>query len=92
MRDEVLRAIYHVHKTDAISREAVDDEHDTELTKLAENAVERGVNEVTGGEDNRDKDFSPTTKKGKTTADTNRQRNTARRKKKAERQNRKKKR
>jgi len=34
LRDEVLRAIYHVHKTDAITREATDDEHETELTKL----------------------------------------------------------
>lgn len=91
LRDEVLRAIYHVHKTDAITREAVDDEHDTELTKLAENAVERGVNEVTGGELNRDHDFDKSVKKGKTTADVNQQRNAARKKKKAQRQNRKKK-
>ena len=92
LRDEVLRAIYHVRKTDAITREAIDDEHDTELTKLAENAVERGVNEITGGEESRDRDFSPTAKKGKTAAETNQQRNVARRKKKAQRQNRKKKR
>lgn len=55
LRDEVLRAIYHVRKTDAITREAVDDE--TELTKLAERSVEIGVNEITGGEQNRDADF-----------------------------------
>lgn len=90
LRDEVLRAIYHVHKTDAITREAVDDEHDTELTKLAEHSVETGVNEITGGEQNRDKDFDGSVKKAKTTADVNRQRNTARKKKKAQRQNRKK--
>ena len=88
LRDEVLRAIYHVHKTDAITKEALDDEHDTELTKLAENAVERGVNEVTGGEENRDKDFS--VKKGTTATELNRKRNDARKKKKASRQNRKK--
>ncbi len=90
LRDEVLRAIYHVHKTDAITREAVDDEHETELTKLAERSVEIGVNEVTGGEQNRDKDFDGKVKKGKTAADVNRQRNAARKKKKASRQNRKK--
>lgn len=90
LRDEVLRAIYHVHKTDAITREAVDDEHDTELTKLAERAVEVGVNEVTGGEQNRDSDFDGKVKKGKTTADVNHQRNIARKKKKSARQNRKK--
>lgn len=91
LRDEVLRAIYHVHKTDAITREATDDEHETELTKLAENAVERGVNEVTGGELNRDHDFDGKVQKSKTVADVNHQRNAARKKKKAQRQNRKKK-
>ena len=91
LRDEVLRAIYHVHKTDAITREATDDEHETELTKLAENAVERGVNEVTGGELNRDHDFDSKVQKSKTAADVNHQRNAARKKKKAQRQNRKKK-
>ncbi len=90
LRDEVLRAIYHVHKTDAITREAVDDEHDTELTKLAENAVERGVNEITGGEENRDHDFDKSTRKNKSSASTNQKRNVARKKKKAQRQNRKK--
>ena len=91
LRDEVLRAIYHVHKTDAITREAIDDEHETELTRLAENAVERGVNEVTGGELNRDHDFEGGIQKAKTAADVNHQRNAARKKKKAQRQNRKKK-
>ena len=91
LRDEVLRAIYHVHKTDAITREATDDEHETELTRLAENAVERGVNEVTGGELNRDHDFDGKVQKSKTVADVNHQRNAARKKKKAQRQNRKKK-
>jgi preprotein translocase subunit SecA len=91
LRDEVLRAIYHVHRSDAITREAVDDEHETELTKLAETSVERGVNEVTGGEMNRDHDFDGSIKKGKTSSEVNRQRNAARKKKKAARQNRKKK-
>jgi preprotein translocase subunit SecA len=90
LREEVLRALYHVHRSDAITREAVDDEHDTELTKLAETAVERGVNEVTGGEENRDQDFASGVKKAKTSSEVNHQRNTARKKKKAARQNRKK--
>lgn len=90
LREEVLRTLYHVHRTDAISRNA-DDEHDTELTKLAEKSVEHGVNEVTGGEENRDRDFSgDKVKRGKTTAEVNQKRNTARKKKKASRQNRKK--
>ena len=90
LRDEVLRAIYHVRKTDAITREAVDDEHETELTKLAERSVEIGVNEITGGEQNRDADFDGKVKKAKTAADVNRQRNAARKAKKKQRQNRKK--
>jgi len=90
LREEVLRAIYHVRKTDAITRTAQDEEHDTELTKLAEKSVEHGVNEITGGEENRDRDFSDSVKKAKTTTELNHQRNAARKKKKAQRQNRKK--
>lgn len=89
LRAEVLHAIYQVRKTDAITREATDDEHDTELTRLAETSVERGVNEITSGETNRDHDFTKT-KAAPTTADVNRKRNAARKKKKAQRQNRKK--
>ena len=89
LRAEVLRAIYQVRKTDAITREATDNEHDTELTRLAETSVERGVNEITSGEANRDHDFTKT-KAAPTTADVNRKRNAARKKKKAQRQNRKK--
>ena len=89
LRAEVLHAIYQVRKTDAITREATDDEHDTELTRLAETSVERGVNEITSGEANRDQDFTKT-KAAPTTADVNRKRNAARKKKKAQRQNRKK--
>ncbi len=89
LRAEVLHAIYQVRRTDAITREATDDEHDTELTRLAETSVERGVNEITSGEANRDQDFTKT-KAAPTTADVNRKRNAARKKKKAQRQNRKK--
>ena len=91
LREEVLRAMFHVRLSDATVRNATDDEYDTELTKLAENAVEHGVNEVTGGEQNRDKDFGSSVKKASSSAEANKQRNAARKKKKAERQNRKKK-
>jgi preprotein translocase subunit SecA len=90
LREEVLRALYHVRKTDAITREATDDEHDTELTKLAETAVEHGVNEITGGEENRDHDFEGNIKKAPRNTEVNHQRNLARKKKKTQRQNRKK--
>lgn len=86
LRDEVLRAVMHVRKNDVVARE--EEDHDTELTKLAESAVERGVNEVTGGAQNRDDDFK--VKKAKASSDVNRQKNDVRKKKKAQRQNRKK--
>ena len=86
LRDEVLRTVMHVHKHDVVAR--ADEEYDTELTRLAEQAVEKGVNEVTGGEDSRDEDFRTT--KAKSASDQNKVKNDARKKKKAQRQNRKK--
>ena len=86
LRDEVIRAVMHVHKHDVIAKE--EEDHDTELTRLAEKAVEKGVNEVTGGELNRDSDFK--VKKAKTAAEASKQKNDARKKKKSQRQNRKK--
>ena len=88
LRNEVLATIFNIHKADAVVHQSQDDEYDTELTRLAENAVERGVNEIGSGEENRDDDFS--VKKGKTSAESNRAKNQARKKKKAQRQNRKK--
>jgi preprotein translocase subunit SecA len=84
LRDEVLRAVMHVHGTDVIAK--TQEEYETELTRLAENAVEKGVNEVTGGEENRDSDFSVK----KANAVSNQKKNQSRKKKKSERQNRKK--
>jgi preprotein translocase subunit SecA len=85
LRDEVIRAVMHVHVHDVVAQEKED--HETELTRLAEHAVEKGVNEVTGGEQSRDSDFK--TKKAKTAAEVNKQKNDVRKKKKAQRQNRK---
>ena len=50
--------IMHVHKHDVIAQE--DEDHETELTRLAEQAVEAGVNELGSGETNRDDDFKVT--------------------------------
>lgn len=86
LRDEVLRTIMHVHKHDVLA--VHDEEHQTELTKLAERAVEAGVNEISSGETNRDEDFS--IKKGTTASEQNKVKNEARKKKKSQRQNRKK--
>lgn len=86
LRDEVLRAIMHIRPTDVMI--TTEEEHETELTKLAESSVERGVNEIGSGEANRDNDFN--VKKSKTVAEANKVKNDARKKKKAQRQNRKK--
>jgi preprotein translocase subunit SecA len=83
LRDEVLGAIMHVHKSDVLVHSHED--HETELTRLAESSVERGVNEITNGEKNRDGDFSAAKKKNESKI-----KNDARKKKKAQRQNRKK--
>ncbi len=88
LEEEVLRAVFHVHKHDAVVAEAQDDEYDTELTRLSENAVERGVNTVGRGEASRDDDF--TAKKAKTASEVSRTKNVAKKKKKTQRQNRKK--
>ena len=85
LRDEVLRAVMNVRKTDVIAQ--TDEEYQTELTRLAENAVEKGVNEITGGEENRDSDFK--IKKQTSTQVANKKKNDSRKKKKSERQNRK---
>lgn len=86
LRDEVIRAVMHVHKNDVIAK--ADEDYETELTRLAENAVEKGVNEVTGGEENRDGDFK--VKKQSTQNVANKKKNDSRKKKKSQRQNRKK--
>lgn len=84
LRDEVLRAVMNVHKHDVIAK--TEEDYETELTRLAENAVEKGVNEVTGGEQNRDGDFKV---KKSATNTANQKKNAARKKKKSQRQNRK---
>ncbi len=84
LRDEVLGAIMHVHPSDF--RAIAEEDHETELTRLAASSVERGVNEITNGEANRDADFSSVKKQ----KNENKIRNDARKKKKVQRQNRKK--
>jgi hypothetical protein len=72
-----------VHRNDVMAKS--DEDHETELTRLAESSVEKGVNEITGGVENRDKDF----KVKKDHSELNKKKNTARKKKKLERKNRK---
>ncbi|MFZ3009649.1 MAG: preprotein translocase subunit SecA [Candidatus Microsaccharimonas sp.] len=85
LRDEVLRTVMHVTPRDALAR--TDEDYDTELTRLAESSVEKGVNEITSGASNLDKEFS--VKKDATVSEAHHKKNTARKKKKNQRQNRK---
>ena len=86
LREEVIRAVMHVHKHDVVAKE--EEDHDTELTRLAEQAVERGVNELGSGETSRDADFK--VKKASSAHEAQKKKNSARKKKKSQRQNKKK--
>ena len=86
LRDEAVRIITHIQQSDVLARS--EEDHETELTRLAENSVESGVNEVLAGEKNRDDDFSA--KKSSTASEKNARKNKARKTKKAQRQNKKK--
>lgn len=56
LREEVMHIILSLKQRDVA--EVSDDKYDTELTKMAERATEKGVNEVSAGEKNLDKEFS----------------------------------
>jgi preprotein translocase subunit SecA len=85
LREEVIRAVTHVTASDAAARRQED--HDTELTRLAEQSVNKGVNTVTTGESSRDKDFK--VEKSVSESDAQHKKNVASKKKKTQRQNKK---
>jgi preprotein translocase subunit SecA len=102
LREEVMHILLSIKQQDVA--EVSDDKYDTELTKMAESATEKGVNEISAGEKNMDNEFSKdehgitkdTTKTpaamrtgGKNT-NKNAKRNAARKNKKKARQNKKK--
>lgn len=92
LREEVMRILLGLTKQDIAPLS--DDDYETELTKLAENSTEKGVNEISSGVENMDKEFKQgaSEKKSKTRAnsDRNAKRNQARKAKKKARQNKKK--
>ena len=94
LREEVLKILLSITRQEAAAEGVTDDEYDTELTKMAEGMTEKGVNEVSAGEKNLDKEFKDGSeaknKTGNTSHNYNQQRNTARKDKKKERQNKKK--
>jgi preprotein translocase subunit SecA len=89
LQNEVLRVIFHLRKTDINEKKVEDDEYESELTRAAESAVERGVNEI-GLPETRNSDDDFKVKPGTSIAEKNRAKKTAQKKKKQQRQNRKK--
>ena len=85
LRDEVLKTILNLSQNQ-LKPSLVDDDYQTELTKAAEGAVEKGVNEISSHKGVGDDDFGAKTAV-KTTVKT---KNLDRKKKKTERKNRKK--
>ena len=98
LREEVMKILLSVRLQDV--NELSDDNYDTELTKMAESATEKGVNEVSAGTKNMDDEFSKD-ENGLTKVETrtaiasgkntnrNTKRNQARKNKKKARQNKK---
>lgn len=85
LRDEVLKTILNLSQNQ-LNPSLVDDDYQTELTKAAEGAVEKGVNEISSHKGVGDDDFGAKTAV-KTTVKI---KNLDRKKKKTERKNRKK--
>ncbi|MDO4220261.1 MAG: preprotein translocase subunit SecA, partial [Candidatus Saccharibacteria bacterium] len=102
LREEVMHILLSIKQQDVA--EVSDDKYDTELTKMAESATEKGVNEISAGEKNMDNEFSkdehgitkdtPKTpaamRTGGKNTNKNAKRNAARKNKKKARQNKKK--
>ena len=64
LREEVLKILLNLTKHEAAESEVMDGEqYDSELTKMAEGATEKGVNEISSGEKNLDSEFSDKPKK-----------------------------
>ena len=100
LREEVMHILLSIKPQEVA--EVSDDKYETELTKMADTATEKGVNEISAGEKNLDDEFTkdehgiskPAERHGPATssknANRNAKRNQARKNKKKARQNKKK--
>ena len=87
LREEVLKILLSITPQEAVATDTIDgEEYDTELTKMAESATNRGVNTIEAGEKNLDNEFA---KKPTKSANLSEKRNKAKKQKKAKRQNKK---
>lgn len=92
LREEVLKILLSLTKVEAQSEKLTDgEEYDSELTRMASSATEKGVNEISAGEKNLDKEFKESSSSKKTAEPSyNQKHNVAKRDRKKERQNKKK--
>ena len=87
LREEVLKILLSITPQEAVATDTIDgEEYDTELTKMAESATNRGVNTIEAGEKNLDSEFA---KKPTKSTNLSEKRNKAKKQKKAKRQNKK---
>ena len=93
LREEVLKILLSLTKQEADSTNTVDEEeYDSELTKMAETATEKGVNEISAGDKNLDSEFKKENKTNKPSGqntNSNTARNKNRKNRKKQRQNKK---
>ena len=91
LQEEVLSVIFHLQKELINADKVEDDDYDSDLTKAAAGAVEKGVNEagLPAPDDYDESDFK-SVKKDKSQSEKNREKRAAQKKKKQQRQNRKK--
>ncbi len=92
LREEVLKILLSLTRQEAHSENLTDgEEYESELTKMAEGATEKGVNEISAGEKNLDKEFQEGgPKKSAARESYNQKHNTTKQNRKRERQNKKK--
>ncbi len=68
LREEVLKILLHISVQEAVQTNVADgEEYESELTKMAESATEKGVNEISSGVENLDDEFKKSPSKPKKT-------------------------
>ncbi len=92
LREEVLKILLSLTRQEAHADSLTDgQEYESELTKMADSATEKGVNEISAGEKSLDKEFKDDeTKSSRPTHNYNQKRNVTKQNRKKERQNKKK--
>ena len=71
LREEVLKILLSLSIQEAVKTNVVDgEEYESDLTKLAETATEKGVNEISSGVENMDDEFKPEKKKSRSASTT----------------------